>query len=475
VLEGTNIRAAAGISFAVGFLLSLAALSWISVITTGGLLITALYVASFHAFRGLGVVGLRRLLRLPYALAAPLAFVSAELFQSFFLTGFPWLYAGHALYRQKVLIQIADLTGSYGVTAVALALNGALVDLALYRFGGMKNRKALIAAGAAALLLGATLLYGLARGRTGEETGPEILMIQGNIPQEVKDSGKPNLLKDIWDTHIRLTLEGSRMPADLLVWPETMVPRSLTSDAEKLNGVLEIASDLDMDFLVGTVRIDPLPDGSLGDYNSAILVGKDGSLGRPYSKIHRVPGGEYIPFRQMFPALEPILMSMFGYLPDVAKGRSLECMEMVDRNGKQWKFGNLICYEAIFPELARPQVRDGAQFIVNVTNEGWFGDRGEQEQIQAAACFRAVENRVTVVRAANTGITAMIGPNGEIYEILEVDGVAENVEGTLVGRVRLDGRKTLYTYVGDLFAWLVALSTTVLLAAGAWIRHRKSP
>jgi apolipoprotein N-acyltransferase len=471
-LEDRSARWVFLVAAVSGFLFSMASLSWIATVTVAGLVITALYMALFFVVRGLGLLALRRLYRLPLALCAPLVFVTAELLQSFVFTGFPWLFAGHALYRQKVLIQIADLAGSYGATALALAVNGALADVWLAWRGREDPRKATFAGIGAALFLLFVLVYGAIRMSPGEETGPEVLIVQGNIPQEVKDSGKPRLLQDIWETYLRLTFEGAAEKADLIIWPETMVPRSISTDTEKLEGVIEIAERLDMDFLVGSVRVDPLEEGPLGDYNSAMLVRKDGVLDGHYSKIHRVPGGEYVPFRRLFPALEPILMSMFGYLPDVAPGRTLTCLEMTDRNGVKWKFGNLICFEAIFPELARPQVRDGARFIVNVTNEGWFGDRGEQEQIQAISCFRAVEYRLTVVRAANTGITALIGPDGEVYDVFERDGKQENVEGTFRGRIRLDGRWTLYGTVGDLFAWLAALATFALWIAG-WIRTRR--
>ncbi|MHC4599413.1 MAG: apolipoprotein N-acyltransferase [Planctomycetota bacterium] len=472
-MEGMSFRKAALVSASVGFLFSLFCLSWIAVVTVAGLLITALYVAVLYGLRGVGVTVLRRWFSMPLALAAPLAFVTAEWVQSFFLTGFPWVFAGHALYRQKILIQIADLTGSYGVTALVLAVNGALLDGGLAWRGREKGRRALITGGAAALFLLVVLLYGALTMRVGEETGPELLLIQGNIPQEVKDSGQPNLLKDIWDTHLSLTLDNAREKSDLIVWPETMVPGSLTTDVEKLNGAVEMAQDLDTDLLLGSVRIDPGPNGALMEYNSAMLIRRDGTLGGHYDKAHRVPGGEYIPFRRMFPVLEPILHSMFGYLPDVAPADSLACLEHTDRHGTVWRFGVLVCYGAIFPELARPQVRQGARYIINVTNEGWFGDCGEQEQIQAAACFRAVENRRTVVRAANTGITALIGPDGDIYSVFEKGGLRENVEGTFRARVRLDGRRTVYTAVGNLFAWLVALATLVLGIVGGVRAHRR--
>ncbi|MHC5081650.1 MAG: apolipoprotein N-acyltransferase, partial [Planctomycetota bacterium] len=332
-----------------------------------------------------------------------------------------------------------------------------------------------LAGGGVAVLVGATLLYGGLRMKTGEETGPEVLLIQGNIPQAVKDSGDATMMKDIWATHIGLTLEGAKEDVDLVIWPETMVPYPISTSTDMLTGLLDLAEDLQTPMLVGAVRYDRVPGGELGTYNSAVLVRKDGTLGKSYSKMHLVPGGEYIPFRKTFPVLEPILRWMFGYLPDVTPGETLEGIDIVDREGKTWKAGVLICYEVIFPELARAQTRRGAQFLVNVTNEGWFGEFGEQEQILASTCFRAVENRVTMIRAANTGITTLVGPDGTIYRVLERGGKRLNVEGTLTGRVRIDGRGTLYRAVGDAFAWTIAILTLGLWIFGCVKALRKSP
>jgi apolipoprotein N-acyltransferase len=433
-------------------------------VTLAGLVIITPVLGLFLAGAGLGTLVLRKSYRFPFALAAPLAFVTFDLLRSFILTGFPWLYAGHALYRQRLAIQIADLAGSFGVTALVIALNGGLVDLGLAMRRRQSLKSAGIGAGVVAVLWVASLVYGGVRMRPGEPAGPKLLLIQGNIPQAVKDSGDSRKMGDIWDIHIRLTLEGAKEAVDLIVWPETMVPSSISVHPEMLKGLLDMAEDLDTPLLVGTVRIGPVAEDAFGTYNSAVLVRKNGTLGAYYDKIHRVPGGEYIPFRGAFPVLERILREMFGYLPDVNRGRSLRLLAMTDREGRAWPFGVLVCYENIFPELARGQVRQGARFLVNVTNEGWFGEIGEQEQILAIACFRAVENRVTVIRAANTGISAFVGPDGEIYAVLERAGRRKGVEGTLTGRVRIDGRGTVYRSVGNLFGWAVGV-----LVLGLWI------
>ncbi len=442
-------------SYAVAFAFAFLSLFWLSTVTLAGLLIACLVVAFYFAVAGFCVSWVGKRAGLPLALLAPLFFTALEFVRSLGTLGFPWVLTGHALYRWRLLIQIADLGGAFLVSFLVLAFNGALADLARAARARSGVRRAGASVAASVLALVAAGVYGALRADPGEPAGPELLLVQGNIPQEIKEAGDP---KGIWETHVRLTLENVRETTDIVVWPETMVPRSLFLDAEMLEGLLSLAEDLEVPVVVGTVRPGPAPGGGFGEYNCVVVVRPDGTLGDRYDKIHLVPGGEYVPLRSVFPALESMVVSWFGYLPDVEPGRSLHPLEVEGADGRRWRMGVLICYENIFPRLARGLKRRDARFLANITNEGWFKDSFEFEQILALSCFRAVETRLTVVRAANTGITAMVGPAGEVYEALEVEGKRTNVAGALSGVVRLDGRWTLYAAVGDLFAWVLLVS-----------------
>ncbi len=183
--------------------------------------------------------------------------------------------------------------------------------------------------------------------------------------------------------------------------------------------------------------------------------------------MHLVPGGEYIPFRRVFPAVEGIVLDSLGYAPSVLPGLEKDVFVLPYRGGKV-EFSAVICYEIVFAGVVRGFVRDGARFIVNVTNEGWFKDSFEFEQMIAIDKFRAVENRVSIVRAANTGISAVIDPDGKVIARVEgPGGRIKEVEGVLRCAVPLDSRKPVYGIFGDAFAWTVFAAAVALLAFAA--------
>lgn len=471
VLNTTSFRGAAAFSFLMGAVLYASSLYWISVVTLAGLFPVTVILASFSVAAGLGIRSLRKGFGFPLGLAAPLGFVAIDLLRTYFPYGFPWLFPGHALYQQNLLIQCADLFGVYGLTAMVLAFNGSILDVALWWKGGRKGRKALIPILATVAAMVLATAYGAIRRDPGRETGPRVLCVQGNIPQDVKNAGQS--AQDIWATHVRLSFEGAHTRPDLVIWPETMVPLPLSNNSEMLSGLIALSKELDTPFLVGTVWFEAQDNGDLGAYNTAVLVHPDGTLGGRYDKIHRVPGGEFIPFRSVFPFVEPIIRNAFGYIPDVTPGRRYTRFIAQSPDGAEHPFGVVICFENVFPYLVSGNKRHGASFIVNITNDAWFKDSTEFEQVLPLACFRAVENRFTVVRAANSGITALVGPDGVPYRVLEVDGKRKVVEGWLDGVVRLDGRWTLYAAAGDIFAYLVAAACSVLWGLLFWRRGRQ--
>jgi apolipoprotein N-acyltransferase len=285
-------------------------------------------------------------------------------------------------------------------------------------------------------------------------------------------------------TRLSRRLEGQGV--DLLVWPETTVQeplnpestphlneRALEMQQHGLESLRDLGRRLDCRLLIGAPRllVEKLDGEQMGAYgpeaqhnaNSAYYMTKDAEILGRYDKTHLVPFGEYVPLRNVLPFLQ-VLTPMTR---DLTPGTELDVFSL-PAGDRDVKFGVLICYEDVPATLVRKFTRRGADFLVNITDEGWYRYPGELRQHAAMAVFRAVENRSTVVRAANTGISCFINPVGKIYEAVrrDADGkIRRNVEGAVAAPVKLTDQRTPYVRFGDAFAWLCALLAVVALVA----------
>ena len=195
-------------------------------------------------------------------------------------------------------------------------------------------------------------------------------------------------------------------------------------------------------------------------YNSAYLVSPSGELVGKYDKIHLVPFGEYVPMQHLL----FFIGSLGEGIGDFKPGK-----EIFNFSLPQGEFGVLICFEIIFPDLCRRFVKEGANFLVTITNDAWFGRTSAPYQHFSMATFRAVENRVFVARAANTGITGFIDPTGKILK----EGRIFTQEA-MTGTIRLSDLRTFYTLYGNIFAW-VCSALSILLIVNALIRKPQNP
>jgi apolipoprotein N-acyltransferase len=229
----------------------------------------------------------------------------------------------------------------------------------------------------------------------------KISLIQGNIPQYQK--WDENFRASILERYETLTKEAAKDKPDLIIWPETSVPGIIGEEPDLLIRVLDLAKTVNTPILVGAVT-----SKELGVYyNSALLISADGAVTQQYDKLHLVPFGEYVPLEKYF----PFLRSMIGVpIGDFTAGGESTVFKSPER------FAALICFEDIIPGLSRRFVKGGAQFLVNITNDAWFMESSAPYQHAAASVFRAIENRVPVVRAANTGLSCFIDRSGRIYD-----------------------------------------------------------
>lgn len=380
--------------------------------------------------------------------AAPFLWVAAEWLRGHLFGGFPWGTLAYTQYRQLPVIQIAELGGVHLVSALLVAVNAALA--AWWVLGWRPALTGTLVAGAA---LGGTLLFGAVR--LNEPAPPRdtrVTLLQPSIAQPLK--WDPEYTEQTLGIYFGLMREVPAERPDLVVWPETALPTLLREDPALLARLRAMAESLDAPLVVGS--LDEVRE-TRGLRNTAFLVTDRGIEAR-YDKIQLVPFGEYIP-----------LAGVLGFVRDWAEFVSelQPGSRLVVFPGPPAPFAVVICYEGIFPDLVRGLVEGGARLVVNMTNDAWFGRTSGPEQHLAMYPFRAVEHRVSVVRAANTGVSAFIGPSGRIERRMNLFE-----RGTLTEAVSFGTGRTLYGRIGD-WPGLGSLGLTALALAGAW-RNRKA-
>src|SRR3989441_987272 len=474
-LEGKTATRACLLAFVTGLGFFAGLFYWIWAVPGYNLLdelLLAVYLSPYIGLWGLGVTWIRKRTQLGVALVAPPLWVTLEYVRSnLSFLSLPWMLLGHSQYLHPVLLQVTSVTGVYGLTFLIVLVNAAIAETASHvrqapsRPAPSWPAPPVSVAVALTLLIGTTL-YGslvLSRGIEGERVA--VGVIQGNVPQDWKwdASYAPTILSH----YARLTRLAADQAPSLIVWPETAIPGDVQHHPELKRYVSHLAIDTKTHLFVGSSEQAKLGDRkpTSGLYNSMFLFSPEGNIEGQYRKIALIPFGEYEPLRGIVRWPKAIVASVGHFLPGD---------QHVVFTTRGFTFGSIICWEIIFPDLFRQFVKRGAGFMVNATNEAWFHGTAVPYQLLAMSAFRAAENRVAIVRAANTGISAFIDPFGRITARLR--GVNQKelfVEGGLNGAVTVSMGRTFYTMHGDLFAWAqVALSCVMLLASGVTIAVR---
>lgn len=446
-------------SFVIGYLCGIVFWSltmyWLIHVTLLGQIVLILYLAVYFGVFGC-IVYLSRFL----PPAAPLFFIPCswvllEYLRSYLFTGFPWAQAGFSQYSNLPVIQIADITGSWGVSFLV-----ALTNTGLY----LALRKRLKRGGflICVCVLFLSLAYGFYRLSCKPVLCPDkdllkVSVIQGNIPQDLKwdKQAADGILND----YIALTHAAATDRPGLIIWPEASVPFLWGEDIAdaQFRQVFSLSGQLKVSLLVGAVS-----RSGKAYFNSALFVNNLGQPAGIYNKLHLVPFGEYVPFKNTFPFLQTI-----APIGDIEPGREYTIFE------QPADFAVLICFEDLFPELSREFIKRGARFLVNITNDAWYKEGSAPYQHFAASVFRAVENHVYLVRAANTGISGFIDPSGRPLSIVQ-DAAGKNsfVRGYSSQNICLaPGRRTIYNRYGDLFVvFCLMLDSCVIIFA---LRKRK--
>ncbi|MBN2020036.1 MAG: apolipoprotein N-acyltransferase [Sedimentisphaerales bacterium] len=478
-------------SYIVGTCFWLGNIYWISFVTVAGWIAACMYLGLLWPLLALTLRWcINR--KIPLVIAVPILVVGMEKSQGLFFGGFFWHFLGHSQYDNTALIQIADIFGAAGVSFLVAMANGVIAQLVIsamnlekkqdWRFSILNSKFSILIVVAA---VAGALIYG--KWRIGQSdrfitSGPMIGAVQTNVPQSVKESFEAE--QQIFDEALNEGELCLQSGAELIVWPETMVQAILEPQVLRLldeshsykifDKTISVHAQKGAYVLVGAYggnhTIEENRDIKMTEkFNSAFLYKPDGSRSpQKYYKIHLVPFGEYLPFKNI-PLIHNLLLKFspydFDYTLDA--GKTYTAFEMAGKNGAAYRFSVIICYEDAVPNMVRRFVldKDGRKridWLVNISNDGWFvrfkDDKvlpsSELAQHTAICVFRAIENRVVVLRCVNTGISCMIDSLGQIRNGYAAGNLPENafdrqgVKGWFADMVPIDSRITFFSRYG---------------------------
>jgi apolipoprotein N-acyltransferase len=440
-----------GRAFGLGYLFGLAfylvGIHWIALLSDVAItvpwlkypawLAAAAYLALFPGLAAAVSVWLARRTGAGIAFVFPCVYLAVEELRASGELGFPWFQPGYTQHGFVPVLQLASL-GSVTLVTLWLLVVNALLWTA-WR-GPARMRAAL----GAALVFALPWLWGLrVLAAAPPSNGPAVALVQGNIPGAMKWSGRHQV--EIFETYATLTARGaadSSKPV-IAIWPETATGTYLRMDPVWSRAMMQLATAIAIPVFAGYPDYEYLPTDAVRYYNAAGTFGGGAADTLRYAKRHLVPFGERMPFQDWIPGMGRIRLGQAEWTP----GRDAVLIP-----SEAGPFAALICFESIFPDLARNDVRAGARWLVNVTNDEWFGNSAALYQHAAMAVFRAAENRVPLARCANTGLTMLVDAHGRIQWRLPVFA-----PGVRVGRLATAGAPTPYSRFGDwpgALAWL---------------------
>jgi apolipoprotein N-acyltransferase len=453
-------------------------------VSYGILLLLTAYLGLYVGLYSAGAVWFRSLIPRYGFFVFPCLWVTLELIRTYALSGMPWGLLGYSQYRQIEIIQIADHMGVYGVSFLIVLVNVALAEFLSWLMPYFRNfRPARLPwelAAMAALLVTLSWQYGLVTlSETPFSDVPRssitVGVVQPNVDQAVK-----------WDTAYReetlarfdrLTEKLARA-TDLVVWPEAATPFVFEREPVYQLQLMALANRAQAPILFGSPALRFYPDRRPYLMNSAYLLAPDGQLLGRYDKHHLVPFGEYIPFKSSLlsfldklvegigdfePGTGPTVLTLPPKPKSATAGTAGTTLRPIN-------FGVAICYEVIFPNLVRQFAANGAEFLVTVTNDAWFGPSAAASQHFSMVVFRSVENHLAFARSANTGISGFIDPFGRIVEATPIF-----TEQAVKATMQVWRPYTFYSRHGDVFAYGCAIICALLFLFGIFRTKESEP
>jgi apolipoprotein N-acyltransferase len=394
--------------------------------------------------------------------AVPCIWVGLDWVRSWFISGFPWMDFGYGLWSVPGALQTADLFGHHFLTFMIVLINLVLYLFICRRFSMVQRMSS---AAVVLILLSCGLLYSKTRWTEildliDDAAVAEVGIVQGNIEQGKKWSPEERV-KTV-DSYLRLSepLLVEKSP-DLIVWPETALPFYPRGN-DLIKPVKAFLTGSGTTLLTGApwYEIIDWDKRQFEYFNGAFMLSETGEPGGHYFKSHLVPYGEYVPLKKYMPFLAPLVEAAGDFTPGVV-GSPLEAGRV--------KAGVLICYESIFPDIGRRWVENGANVLVNLTNDAWYGKSSAPYQSWAMTVLRSVETRRSLVRSANTGISGVIDPLGRIKSESELFVAwADTIE------IPLMTQRSAFVAGGFLFGPICAAAGMLICIFVMWMdRQRK--
>lgn len=420
--------------------------------------------------------------RLMAVLACSALWVLLEWARTVLFSGFPWLLLSVSQWERPLLLQIASVTGASGISFILIAFN---LGLSFYLYNLWRNRRARWwerLSGEfylALLLLFASIGYGFhasGAGREGRIPGPRVAFVQPDAGAIEK--WDPALIRENLQVLDDLTTYAQYLGAELVLWPESPTPRAVKGDPVMQDWVEAVSRETGLPLLIGNIAIERSEvDGAARFFNAVFTVDPAAGVETEayYAKRHLVPFGEYVPLAGWLPFLRKVVPVPGDFFP----GESAQPLEIPGLGRPFSRVGILICYEDVFPRLARDNVRAGAAWHYVATNNVWFGEGAAAWQHAAHSVLRAVETRRPVVRCGNAGWSGWIDEFGQIRHVMLDDEQSVYFQGVESVPLSLSrywaGRSSLYVRHGDYFTGLCALLLLVAWPVLRWSPVRAAP
>ena len=409
-------------------------------VITGVLIFIAMcaLLGLYGALFALIVFWLRPGVRVRSWLAIPLAWAAIEFARTYLLTGFPWNLIAAAIVDYTPLVQIDRAAGPYMLGAMIVLVSTVIAWFMTQKSTPMHRSVVAIAIVAFCGIWAATgYVASKVVSQPNEQQHPMAAMLQPNIPQQMR--WDPSNVADIYDRMMRMTNAAIANGARIVIWPESTVPLSYSSTDFFRNAIESKSAQSGADIILGSVAEDPAKPNKI--WNAAFLVSGGRTIGH-YDKIRLVPFGEYVPLRKMLFFAQKLVHEVgefeFGTNDHPLRGILA--------------YGPAICYEIVYPQITRTQVRNGADVLVTITNDAWYDGTSAPRQHLNQARLRAIEDDRWLLRAGTTGISALVDPTGRVLHEIPMGH-----EGIIYAHVEPRTSETPYVKYGDWFSWLACV------------------